>query len=175
MVYIKLAIEMIVSLHWSRDPCATFAFFLEQFKTMSACESTTHQQDDDETMEVVFDRGIEPVHTSYYIYLNELIHVVESLISRERSPPAITQIFNESYALICQWFQEELEFTIGCTSANQMRFADIKHTKLKGHAEFLNKMAQYATSDNQLTWKKLELQLNATKSVLNCFINSDLF
>ncbi len=176
MVYIKLAVDMLISLHWPRDPYATFVFLIEQFKAVSECESTTHQQDDDEAMDVVFERSIEPVHTSYYIYLNELIQTISSLISEQQShSPEITEIFNKNYALICDQFQEELTLTENCLNAKQMRFTDIKYTKLKGQLAFVSKLATLANETNQSTWHKIRLQLDTMNDSLNCLITSHFF
>ncbi|CAF1018189.1 unnamed protein product [Brachionus calyciflorus] len=141
-------------------------FLLDQYEYVSECDSNPNSND--EELEVVFDKGVDAINTSYLYFLIELIKQIETILVNDKEE-SLLNLFETKFELIKARLNSELDLSLKYLDINKMGFNDFKYSKVSSHLMFLSKLVKYYESGFEDVKNKLEKsELN-----LNCFIQSN--
>lgn len=88
-----------------------------------------------EELETVFDKGVDATNNSEIVYLNELTKTTSELFDKLKNSSEIRESMEKTFRLLENRLIQEL--TLFETSLKQMKYNDIKMTKVVTHLMFL--------------------------------------
>ena len=121
---------------------------------------------------MVFDKGVESIHSSYYEYLSQLINKLEALLSKNNISCEIEQIFNEKYKFLCDRLKREVDLALNSLEKTSLAYNEIKFSKIVYHLMFLKRLVAFTdrNSEGSLIYSQISEKLKAHSSNLNCFM-----
>ena len=129
-----------------------------------------------EDLDMVFDKGVESIHTVYYYYLVELTRVLDSLLEDFEKARISLEIngkvkafFNEKYAFLIDRLRKELDVSYSCLSIDKMNYNDIRYTKIVTHVMFIQKLKNHSNELNRMECKNILDKFRINSLRLNCF------
>lgn len=136
-------------------------FLLDQFVTCSECDSDSSQNDDVE-MEMVFDKGVETVHSAHFIYLYALLGKLEHRKSTS---------LNEKFEIMVERLEKEIDMMARCL--NSMSYNELRYSRLASHLLFIMNdsiQAQLTTENRERLDKLLDSKLKDVSTYFNSFL-----
>lgn len=136
-------------------------FLLDQFVTCSECDSDSGSNDDVE-MEMVFDKGVETVHSAHFTYLSELLDKLEHRKCVN---------LNEKFETMIERLEKEVDMVARCM--NSMSYNELRYSRLASHLLFVmndSVQAQLATENRQRLDKLLDSKLKDVSTHFNSFL-----
>lgn len=88
-----------------------------------------------EELETVFDKGVDSTNNSEIVYLNELTKTIGDLFDKLKNTNGINESLEKTFRLLETRLIQEL--TLFEASLEQMKYNDIKMTKVVTHLMFL--------------------------------------
>ncbi|CAF1076680.1 unnamed protein product [Brachionus calyciflorus] len=141
-------------------------FLLDQYEYVSECDSNPNSND--EELEVVFDKGVDAINTSYLYFLIELIKQIETILVLDKEE-SLLNLFKVKFELIKGRLNSELDFSLKYLDINKMGFNDFKYSKVSSHLMFISNLGKYYESG----FEDVKIKLEKSELNLNCFIQSN--
>ncbi len=123
-------------------------------------------------MELVFDRGVDPVHTVHYFYLRELINQIELILNQKPSSTILLDQFNEKFHLIALKGAEELKTSLELIDQNRMSYNEVRYTRLTVHLMLMGRLEKLASEENRELKRNTFRKLSESHQMLNSFVRS---
>lgn len=167
---IKIALNLFIEQLYSTNPYKCIQFLLEQFERTSECDMSCPEED--EEIEVVFDKVTDSVSLITYQYCQELISKLLDLLNKNPSlEKTIEDLLNTKYSQINERLAHNLRYTFSnLLNEHKTGFNEIKYSFITCNLMFLKELKEFINKENRKLHSELGEILDKHEPYLNCYI-----